>query len=135
MSENNTVVLGPRDSLNGTLRIEGDLYIRGTVDGEISVGGDIGVEASATVNASVEARNVTIRGTVNGPVSSRKKLLLSGSGSLNGDATVGRLVVEDGATLNGAITMTGSGSRNRGDAHHEQAQELVGTPEEAQPVG
>src|ERR1035437_4304159 len=42
------VTLGPRDVLNGSLTIEGDLHIEGTAEGEITASGDVDVEASAT---------------------------------------------------------------------------------------
>jgi cytoskeletal protein CcmA (bactofilin family) len=102
------IVLGPHDSLKGTLRTESGVTIHGTVDGEIFAVGDVVVEASATVVATVEGRNIDIRGQVKGNVTSTKRLSLSGSGTLQGDATAGRLIVEDGATLNGSITMSGA---------------------------
>jgi cytoskeletal protein CcmA (bactofilin family) len=101
------IVLGPNDSLKGTLRTDNGVTIHGAVEGEIFAVGDVVVEASATVVATVEGRNVDIRGQVMGNVSSTKRLSLSGSGTLQGDASAGRLVVEDGATLNGSITMSG----------------------------
>src|SRR6266481_4989714 len=44
-----------------------------------------------------------LRGT--GNVTAKKRLTLGGSGHLNGDVKVARLTVEDGATLNGNVTM------------------------------
>lgn len=100
-----SIVLGPNDSLNGSLRTESGVTIHGSVEGEIFAGGDVVVEASATVTASIEARNIDIRGTVRGNVTSAKRLSLGGSGTLQGDASAARLVVEGGATLNGSISM------------------------------
>jgi cytoskeletal protein CcmA (bactofilin family) len=102
----NVVVLGPRDSLHGRLDIHGDLKIHGTVEGELKVSGDVLVESTATVQASIEGSNVNVRGQVNGNVTARKRLTLGGSGKLNGEVKVSRLTVEDGATLNGNVTMT-----------------------------
>ncbi len=102
------IVLGPNDSLKGTLRTDNGITIHGDVDGEIYAHGDVVVEASATVVANIEGRNVDIRGQVTGNVKSTKRLSLSGSGTLAGDAQAARLIVEDGATLNGSISMTGT---------------------------
>ena len=103
----NVVTLGPQDSLHGRLEIRGDLRIHGTVEGELKASGDVAVEATANVQATIEGANVSVRGQVTGNVSARKRLLLGGSGRLNGDVRVGRLTVEDGATLNGNVGMTG----------------------------
>jgi len=102
----NVVTLGPRDSLHGRLDIHGDLKIGGTVEGELKASGDVVVESTATVQASIEGANVNVRGQVNGNVTARKRLTLGGSGKLNGEVKVTRLTVEDGATLNGNVTMT-----------------------------
>jgi cytoskeletal protein CcmA (bactofilin family) len=102
----NVVTLGPRDSLHGRLDIHGDLKIHGTVEGELKASGDVLVESTATVQASIEGSNVNVRGQVNGNVTARRRLTLGGSGRLNGEVKVSRLTVEDGATLNGNVTMT-----------------------------
>ena len=102
---NNVVNLGPRDSLHGRLDIQGDLKVQGNVEGELKVSGDVSVDSTANVQATIEGANISIRGQVNGNVTARRRLTLGGSGRLNGDVKVGRLTVEDGATLNGNVTM------------------------------
>jgi len=102
---NNQVRLGPRDSLIGKLTIAGDLHVQGTVEGELAASGDIQVDSSATVKASLDGRNVTVQGHVQGNVTARRRLTLAGSGALNGDVRVSRLSVEDGAMINGSISM------------------------------
>lgn len=102
----NVVSLGPRDSLHGRLDIQGDLKIAGNVEGELKVSGDVTVDSTANVQATIEGANVSVRGQVNGNVTARRRLTLGGSGHLNGDVKVARLTVEDGATLNGNVTMS-----------------------------
>jgi len=102
----NVVSLGPRDSLHGRLEIQGDLKIAGNVEGELKVSGDVTVDSTANVQATIEGANVSVRGQVNGNVTARRRLTLGGSGHLNGDVKVARLTVEDGATLNGNVTMS-----------------------------
>ncbi len=104
------VTLGPRDVLNGSLTIEGDLHIEGTADGEISASGDIDVESSATVRARLDGRNVNVRGNVAGNVVAHARLTVSGSGVILGDVRASRLRVDDGGTVNGSITMGASES-------------------------
>ncbi len=106
----NVVSLGPRDSLHGRLDIQGDLRIAGTVEGELKVSGDVAVESTANVQATIEGANVTVRGQVTGNVTAKRRLVVGGSGHLSGDVKVGRLTVEDGATLNGNVSMTGEKS-------------------------
>ena len=104
--EKNIVNLGPRDTLHGRLEIQGDLKIQGNVEGELKASGDVTVDSTAGIQASIEGSNVTVRGQVTGNVTAKRRLTLGGSGRLNGDVRVGRLTVEDGATLNGNVTMS-----------------------------
>jgi cytoskeletal protein CcmA (bactofilin family) len=101
----NVVNLGPRDILNGRLEIQGDLKVAGNVEGELKASGDVSVGEGAAIQASIEGANVNVRGQVTGNVTAKKRLTLGGSGRLNGDVKVARLTVEDGATLNGNVTM------------------------------
>jgi cytoskeletal protein CcmA (bactofilin family) len=103
---NNVVSLGPRDILQGRLEIQGDLKVAGTVEGDLKASGDITVDSTATIQAAIEGANVSVRGQVTGNVTARRRLTLAGAGHLNGDVRVGRLTVEDGATLNGNVSMS-----------------------------
>ena len=102
----NVVNLGPRDVLQGRLEIQGDLKIQGNVEGELKATGDITIDSTAAIQASIEGSNVNVRGQVTGNVTAKRRLTLGGSGRLNGDVKVARLTVEDGATLNGNVTMS-----------------------------
>lgn len=98
-------MLGPRDKLVGRLHIEGDLHLGGTVDGEVTATGDVEIAHAASVKASVAGGDVSIRGHVSGPVTARKRLMVAGSGSLIGDIRVARLVIQEGATFSGNVSM------------------------------
>jgi cytoskeletal protein CcmA (bactofilin family) len=102
---NNVVNLGPRDILQGRLEIQGVLKIAGNVEGDLKASGDVTIDPTATIQAAIEGSNVNVRGQVTGNVTARRRLTLGGSGRLNGDVRVSRLTVEDGATLNGNVTM------------------------------
>ncbi|HEX2680033.1 MAG TPA: polymer-forming cytoskeletal protein, partial [Candidatus Dormibacteraeota bacterium] len=104
---NNVVNLGPRDILQGRLEVQGGLKVAGSVEGDLKASGDVTVDSTATIQAAIEGANVSVRGQVTGNVTARRRLTLAGSGVLNGDVRVGRLTVEDGATLNGNVSMSG----------------------------
>jgi cytoskeletal protein CcmA (bactofilin family) len=104
-SQRSAVTLGPRDRLIGQLHIDGDVRLGGTVEGEIHATGDVEVDDEAKVNASLAGSDVSIRGRVSGPVTARKRLVVARSGSLTGDVRVARLVIQDGATFSGNVSM------------------------------
>ena len=97
--------MGPNDSLEGKLSYEGHVHVDGRAEGELRVTGNIDVAPGAKVKAFLEASNVTIKGDVEGALNARDKLVLGKSARLNGDITVHRLQIEDGASLNGHVRM------------------------------
>jgi cytoskeletal protein CcmA (bactofilin family) len=102
----NVVNLGADDLLQGRLEVQGDVKIAGKVEGELKASGNVTIDSGASVQAAIEGANVSVRGHVTGNVTAKRRLTLGGSGRLNGDVKVGRLTVEDGATLNGNVTMS-----------------------------
>ena len=57
------------------------------------------------MNASLNGSDVSIRGHVSGMVTARKRLVVARSGSLTGDVKVARLVIQDGASFSGNVSM------------------------------
>jgi cytoskeletal protein CcmA (bactofilin family) len=62
----------------------------GTVDGELEATGSVEIDDG---------------GSVTGPVTAHDRLVVGRAGSLKGDVRVARLVVADGATFSGKVSM------------------------------
>jgi cytoskeletal protein CcmA (bactofilin family) len=60
------------------------------------------VEGALEVTGSVE---IDEGGTVTGPVTARDRLIVGRAGTLKGDVRVARLVIQDGATFSGNVSM------------------------------
>ena len=127
-SQRGGITLGPNDRLIGELHIDGDVRLGGTVQGEIHATGDVEVEDAAKVNASLAGGDINIRGNVSGPVTARKRLVVARSGSLTGDVRVARLVIQDGATFSGNVSM---GPQPDAFAPVKEAPVASAAPEEA----
>ena len=85
------------------------LFIEGAVQGKINLPGvPLTVGPGGRVNAEVIARDIVISGQIKGNVKASDRIEIRTGGSLIGDASAPRIVVEDGAFVEGAINIVRS---------------------------
>lgn len=99
-------VLGASSHVEGHLRTEGNIRLDGTLTGTLDITGNVLVGETAKINADIDARNVSIAGAVRGNVTGNKVQILR-TGRVWGDITAKALTTEEGAFIDGKITMTG----------------------------
>jgi cytoskeletal protein CcmA (bactofilin family) len=92
------------------IRIKGDvtgsedLFVDGNVEGRLNLtNGSLTVGPNGTVKADVTAREVIVRGIIEGKVSGRDKVQLWSTGQVIGEVQTERLAIEDGAMLRGKV--------------------------------
>ncbi len=92
------------------LRIKGeisgteDLLVDGRIEGPIQLEGKmLTVGASGKLIADVVAGEVIVYGEVKGKLVARDRVQIKKEGSVVGDLTTGRIVIEDGANFKGSI--------------------------------
>ncbi len=97
-------------SISQGIRIKGevtgseDLFVDGQVDGKLSLtNGSLTVGPNGSVKADVTAREVIVRGKIEGKVSGRDRVQLSSTSQVTGEVTTARLAIEDGAMLRGKV--------------------------------
>jgi cytoskeletal protein CcmA (bactofilin family) len=81
-----------------------DLFVDGHVEGRLSLSnGSLTVGPNGHVKADVIAREVIVRGRIDGKVSGRDKVQLWSTGQVTGEVQTDRLAIEDGAMLRGKV--------------------------------
>src|SRR5437870_181799 len=99
----------------GDLSSSEDMTIDGRVEGTVKLpdhGLTIGPHAE--IRSDIVAKTVTVRGTVTGTITAGDKVVISETGSVEGDIRSPRLVLADGAVLRGrADTLTRHIEANR----------------------
>ncbi|HEV2289816.1 MAG TPA: polymer-forming cytoskeletal protein [Candidatus Acidoferrales bacterium] len=92
--------------IKGELSGKADLVIDGEVEGSIRlVESRLTIGQSGRVKASIEAREVTVRGSVEGNVRGRERIALGSSSRVKGDLEAPRIAIEDGAKFKGRVEM------------------------------
>jgi cytoskeletal protein CcmA (bactofilin family) len=101
--EQKATVLARDDALSGRLILKGQGQVLGNFSGEIECDGDLLIGPEAHVEADIKGNRITVSGLVRGNVIAASRLKITTSGRLEGDATVGALVVQEGGVHYGVI--------------------------------
>ncbi len=99
-------VIGSNSETEGTFTSSGNVRMDGKFTGTLEIEGNILVGESADIRADINARNISIAGTVRGNVAGNKVQLLR-TGRIWGDISASALTTEEGAFIDGKITMMG----------------------------
>ena len=92
----------------GKLTFKDTVRIDGCFRGEIASQNTLIVGETGEIMATVRSREVAISGTVTGNVFASDRLVLHKTARVEGDVEAGSLAIEEGAVLNGKVTMSGS---------------------------
>ena len=96
--------IGISVSIKGEIKGSEDLTVDGQVEGKIELPEHtLTIGPNATVVADINAKVVTVFGSVIGTVVAREKADIRKTASVEGALTCGRLAVQEGAKINGKI--------------------------------
>jgi cytoskeletal protein CcmA (bactofilin family) len=96
--------LGQSLHFKGEISGNEDLHVDGSVEGLIHLEDrKLVIGASAKVTADVIAREVVVYGNVKGNLQARDRIEIKKDGSVVGDLTTARIMIEDGAYFKGSI--------------------------------
>jgi cytoskeletal protein CcmA (bactofilin family) len=96
--------IGVLVSIKGEIKGSEDLAIDGQVEGKIDLPDHmLTIGPNATIVADINAKVVTVFGSVIGTVVAREKADVRKTASLEGSLTCGRLAVQEGARINGRV--------------------------------
>ena len=99
--------IGKSITIKGDLNGNEDLVIEGNVEGKVELpDNQLTIGANGAVKAEVSAKSVVVIGRVTGNVRGTDRIEIQATGVVQGDVSAPRLVVAEGAVLNGSIQMT-----------------------------
>lgn len=111
-----TARLGASLHIKGEITGNEDLVIDGSVEGLVQLEDrKLTVGASARVTADIIAREVCVYGNVKGNLRARDRIEIKKDGSVVGDLTTARIMIEDGAYFKGSIEIDKAGDAGDSD--------------------
>ena len=94
-------------SMKGTLSFKDpvNLQINGQFEGTLETKGSLSIGEKAQVKATISGEQIQIAGSVEGPVTASQRLELLGTARVVGKVTTPKLIIQEGAVLQGACDM------------------------------
>jgi cytoskeletal protein CcmA (bactofilin family) len=90
--------------IKGEITGKEDLFLDGAVEGKLDLGNaSVTVGPNGKVKADISARDIVVRGQVEGMLDATERVQLWNSGRVEGEVRTERLGIEDGAVLRGKV--------------------------------
>jgi cytoskeletal protein CcmA (bactofilin family) len=97
-------MIGKSLKIRGSITGTQDLYVDGEVEGTIQLDqNSLTIGPNGNVDAEITAKDIIIEGKVTGNVKAGDRIDIRKTGSLHGDLSTARIVIEDGAVFRGSI--------------------------------
>jgi cytoskeletal protein CcmA (bactofilin family) len=109
-------IIGRSTRVRGRVSGDGSLVVEGSVEGDITLRGDLTIAEGARSASNVDAQAVTIRGELEGDIVARGVVRIEAGARVRGDVQGESFTLEDGAEFAGRL-----------DANFELPAELGGT--------
>lgn len=98
--------IGKSISIKGEVTGDEDLVVEGRVEGRIELkNGQVTIGPNGDVKAEVAAKQIVVIGRVAGNLVASERAEIRETGRVDGDLVAPRLMIQEGAQVNGAITM------------------------------
>ncbi len=109
--DNTISIIGPGMSVVGDCKTEGTIRIEGTIEGQVEAGKAIVIGKDGAVIGDISTQDAVISGRIKGSLVIGSRLELQSSCDVEGEIDTRRIVLEEGATVNGTVKMGSRGSQ------------------------
>lgn len=104
-SDGREAVIGRSTRVRGRVSGDGDLVIEGSLEGDVSVRGDLTIAEGGRATSTVEAATVTLRGELDGDVRASGAVRIEAGARVRGDLQGESVSLEEGAEFVGRLDL------------------------------
>jgi len=106
-------IIGSGTILEGSLKVDHDVRVDGTIKGKVVINGDLIVGVSGVIEADIEVRSTKLGGKIIGNMIATERIELEEKSSLLGDIKTKDLVINEGAIFRGKCEMGSNGTTSK----------------------
>ena len=122
-------IIGMGMTLTGDCETDGALRIEGTVKGDVRAGKAVVLGKEGLVDGNIYTQDAVIAGGVLGSVHAESRLEVQSTGRISGEIDARRMQLEEGATLQGQVSVGESRPKAQEQASTRKEAAGEGTPE------
>lgn len=115
-----TSILDSEVVVIGNISGQGDVELRGRLQGNLRLEGRLVVARGATVVGNVDASSVIVAGSVQGDIEAQEGIEIQGHGSVEGNMVAPRIGIETGAQVRGLLTTAARSTKTQARASSEE---------------
>lgn len=98
-------IIGVGMTVHGDVETGGVIKIEGVVNGHVTASQQVLVAKGGEIDGDVDSREAVVGGTIHGALRATERVEVQAGAVVQGDITTKRIVVSEGAVLNGSIRM------------------------------
>ena len=102
-----STTIAPNTVVSGRISGDGELSVRGHVDGDIELSDQLTIADEGRVDGNVSAREIVVEGTIQGTITAEQRVVLTASARAVADIEAPQVQMDDGAQLRGELTIGG----------------------------
>lgn len=108
MATNDACLVGSTVTITGRISGSRSLIVAGTIEGAVSLGGELTIENGGAVRADVAVTRLVVRGELTGNIEASEAVVLEAGSRVTGDVRTPRLAIHEGAAFRGHVDMGGA---------------------------
>jgi len=101
-------IIAPGTRISGNVYSEEDIRLEGTLEGDLVSKGKVILGPQSMMKGNVKCVNAEISGIIEGDIEATEQLSLREKAQIKGSIRTSTLIIEPGASFNGACEMYGS---------------------------
>ncbi|MEM1214974.1 MAG: polymer-forming cytoskeletal protein [Bacteroidota bacterium] len=101
----NSIVQGTE--IEGTVKANSDIRIDGAINGKLFCDAKVIIGPTGKITGEIRCENAVVEGSFDGNLQVKETLNIRETAKVNGDISVGKLIVQPGGHLDGNISMGG----------------------------
>lgn len=113
-------IIGPGMRVVGDCETDGTIRVEGSVKGSLKAGKAVVVGKDGVVDGDIATQDAVISGRVTGTLVAESRLELQATCRVEGEVRARRMQLEEGAVLNGTVTMGGPAQASAPDDHRAE---------------